>query len=244
MTSGLSSNNNSSNNNNNRDKTKTGDNDVKDKNYKRSSDNKKDRLNSDVSSLSSTVSGHKRVGSDMNRFFRRENTDFFVPSARHSAIFLENNRSFLNSSSARRGSDIAGLSHQYTNSGKSISKINPDEPVLTDFNSVNSSNNNINQWQPVRPRRERTEGDIVLQRSRLELRENLEARRRDVEMRFSQEAERMRKNNPRPLTEQERQMEQDIGNSSSNLSEVSVRNCEARDFFSFLSFFQIKNFFL
>lgn len=154
-------------------------------------------------------SGHKRNGSDGTRVFRRENSDFFVPSVRHSAVFLESKSVRQNpfNSSSRRGSDVAGLVGKYSN-------VKPSEPVLTDFNIGG-------EWQPVRPRRERTEGDIVLQRSRQELRDNLEARRIDVEMRFSREAEKMRKRNQRPVTETE------IGNSSSSSSEerqVSRRN--------------------
>ncbi|XP_054273457.1 serine/threonine-protein kinase mig-15 isoform X3 [Macrosteles quadrilineatus] len=136
--------------------------------------------------------GHKRNGSDGSRVFRRENSDFFLPSSRHSAVFLENKNVRQNpfNSSSRRGSDVAGLVGKYTSP-------KPGEPVLTDFSLTSSGG----EWQPVRPRRERTEGDIVLQKSRQELRENLEARRIDVEMRFSREAERMRKRNPRPITE-------------------------------------------
>lgn len=140
--------------------------------------------------------GHKRNGSDSARVFRRENSDFFVPSVRHSAVFLETKNVRQNpfNSSSRRGSDVAGLVGKYTGP-------KPSEPVLTDFNL--SGSGGVGEWQPVRPRRERTEGDIVLQKSRQELRENLEARRIEVEMRFSREAERMRKRNPRPMTDGE-----------------------------------------
>lgn len=151
--------------------------------------------------------GHKRNGSDGAHIFRRENSDFFVPSVRHSAVFLETKNIRQNpfNSSSRRGSDVAGLIGKYTGP-------KPSEPVLTDFSLKGGGG----EWQPVRPRRERTEGDIVLQKSRQELRENLEARRIEVEMRFSREAERMRKRNPRPITEGE------VTNSTSNTEERQV----------------------
>lgn len=117
--------------------------------------------------------------SNKRSVFRRENSDFFVPSARHSAVFLESKNSSPFNSSMRRGSDVvAGLPGKYTGQVP--------QPV---------------QWQPVRPRRERTEGDIVLHKSRQELRDSLQARRIDVEKRFSRDAERMRNCNPRLPTE-------------------------------------------
>lgn len=154
-----------------------------------------------------TENGHKRNGSDSARVFRRENSDFIVPSVRHSALFLEskNIRQSPFNSSSRRGSDVAGLVSKYTGP-------KPSEPILTDFNLGRGGG----EWQPVRPRRERTEGDIVLQKSRQELRENLEARRIDVEMRFSREAEKMRKRNTRLVTESE------VANSTSSTEERQV----------------------
>ncbi|XP_046668338.1 serine/threonine-protein kinase mig-15 isoform X3 [Homalodisca vitripennis] len=164
----------------------------------------------DEKTKKSSDSGHKRNGSDGFRVFRRENSDFFVPSVRHSAVFLETKNIRQNpfNSSSRRGSDVAGLANKY-------SGPKPSEPILTDFNLSGSGGGG--EWQPTRPRRERTEGDIVLQRSRQELRENLEARRIDVEMRFSREADRMRKRNPRPITETE------VANSPSNTEERQNR---------------------
>uniref|UniRef100_A0A1B6C8E6 non-specific serine/threonine protein kinase n=3 Tax=Clastoptera arizonana TaxID=38151 RepID=A0A1B6C8E6_9HEMI len=157
---------------------------------------------------------HKRNGSDNARVFRRENSDFFVPSVRHSAVFLESKNVRQNpfNCSSRRGSDVAGLVGSYSN-------VKPSEPVLTDFNI------NGGEWQPVRPRRERTEGDIVLQKSRQELRDNLEARRLDVEMRFSREAEKMRKRNQRPVTETET-----VHASSSSSEERQNRDDRRNDF--------------
>ncbi|XP_075236408.1 serine/threonine-protein kinase msn isoform X2 [Lycorma delicatula] len=233
--SGLSNNNKISNNENVKNNERQSNQDK----FKNNNDtkNRKDKVLSDLissSSGSSSISGHKRNGSDMSRFFRRENSDFFMPSIRHSAIFLDNCRPFISSGSGstRRGSsEIAGLSN-VNNSNKITSKSikkhqSQDEPILTDYNNINNHNSNNNNnnnnnsnngsdWQPVRPRRERTEGDFL--KSRLELRENLEARRRDVEKRFSQEADRMRKHNPRPLNE-ERQDDDFVGNTSTITSE-------------------------
>ncbi|XP_050419996.1 serine/threonine-protein kinase mig-15 isoform X2 [Adelges cooleyi] len=110
---------------------------------------------------------HKRNGSEVSasskfipNVFRRENTDFFVPSSRHSAVFLEAKKTDVQQ---RRGSDA----------GKK---------------SVERSDSLKKQWKPTRPRRERTDGDIVLQTSRQRLtisRPSLENRRLEVDARFS-----------------------------------------------------------
>lgn len=104
--------------------------------------------------------------------FRRENSDFF-PASRHSAIF-EATRSSSGLFSSRRASEIGGQS--------SIG-----EPILTDF----VPRDNSGSMTPARPRREKTEGDIVLRRQ--ELRNTLEAHRRDNEERFSREGDRLRR---------------------------------------------------
>ncbi|XP_014254715.1 serine/threonine-protein kinase mig-15 isoform X3 [Cimex lectularius] len=109
---------------------------------------------------------HRRNGSEISRIFRRENSDFFVPSARHSAVFLETKSV---RQSLRRGSDVAGISQNGNLAG---------EPVLTSISGKEI------EVQPVRPRRERTDGDIILQRSRNNL-NNLEARRQEVKDRLS-----------------------------------------------------------
>lgn len=89
------------------------------------------------------------------------------------------------------------------------------EPVLTDFvrrNSdspsgelnknyglLNASKKNVADL--IRPRREKTESDIVLRHSeaRKGIRESLEARRREVETQFAKEAENMRRRSTRPI---------------------------------------------
>lgn len=85
------------------------------------------------------------------RAFRRENSDFF-PSARHSAYLQkssDSSRSSIFASGNRRGSEIsvAGIV------GKKGSALNSGEPVLTDFSLCREG--------PQRPRREKTESEIV-----------------------------------------------------------------------------------
>ncbi|XP_045472379.1 mitogen-activated protein kinase kinase kinase kinase 4 isoform X2 [Harmonia axyridis] len=136
---------------------------------------------------------HRRMDSDSKaspflRGFRRENSDLLPLGSRHSAIFLDRTRSsgiFNN----RRSSD-AGFG-----SGK-----NAGEPVLMDYvkrtespssvktdtgskNAANSRNREsglIKIEDMFKPRREKTESDIVLRNSdaRRSIRESLEARRR------------------------------------------------------------------
>ncbi|KAG7205560.1 hypothetical protein KM043_007535 [Ampulex compressa] len=84
------------------------------------------------------------------RAFRRENSDFF-PSARHSAYLQksDSSRSSIFASGNRRGSEIsvAGIV------GKKGNGISSGEPVLTDFS--------FGRDGPQRPRREKTESEIV-----------------------------------------------------------------------------------
>ena len=75
---------------------------------------------------------HRRNGSELSRIFRLRRENSDFFPARHSAVFLEEKSI---EESLRRGSEVAGL------------KSTNGEPVLTG---------------PVRPRRQRTEGDIVL----------------------------------------------------------------------------------
>lgn len=118
-----------------------------------------------VSSVPRRMPQHKRNGSEsigpskfIPNVFRRENTDFFVPSVRHSAMFLEGRRPDIQQ---RRGSDISKKSLERTDSLKK-------------------------SWKPTRPRRERTDGDIVLQASRQRLiRPLLENRCLEGDLRFS-----------------------------------------------------------
>lgn len=85
------------------------------------------------------------------RAFRRENSDFF-PSARHSAYLhksSDSSRSSIFASGNRRGSEIsvAGIV------GKKGNALSSGEPVLTDFS--------LSRDGPQRPRREKTESEIV-----------------------------------------------------------------------------------
>lgn len=118
-------------------------------------------------------------------------------SARHSAIFIDKNARSSGIFNNRRGSD-AGLTKKTTG-----------EPVLTDYvkrtqspskNDINKNYGLINSDKqrnsPVksifkdnflRPRREKTESEIVLRNSeaRRSIRETLEARRREMETQFA-----------------------------------------------------------
>lgn len=75
---------------------------------------------------------YRRNGSELSRIFRLRRENSDFFPARHSAVFLEEKSI---EDSLRRGSEVAGL--QSANG----------EPVLT---------------APIRPRRQRTEGDIIL----------------------------------------------------------------------------------
>ncbi|XP_028044615.1 serine/threonine-protein kinase mig-15 isoform X10 [Monomorium pharaonis] len=97
-----------------------------------------------------------KLGNASNAFtraFRRENSDFF-PSARHSAYLQksDSSRSSIFASGNRRGSEIsvAGII------GKKGSVLSTGEPVLTDFSLCREG--------PQRPRREKTESEIVFGR--------------------------------------------------------------------------------
>lgn len=96
------------------------------------------RLQQNKPNSSETLSGHSKF---IPNVFRRENTDFFVPSARHSAVFLEGRRSDIQQ---RRSSDASK-------------------------NSVEPIDSLKKPWKPTRPRRERTDGDIILPSSRQRL---------------------------------------------------------------------------
>lgn len=155
------------------------------------------------------VNSHRRVESEIKisnpkffRGFRRENSDFFpLSSTRHSAIFVDRNINPLRSSgffNNRRGSDVNITSSNTTNG----------EPVLTDFikrNMDKDSSNSVLLRDPkfdyLKPRREKTESDIVLRNSafRQGLRSNLEARRTEIESKFSQEANDFRRRSAKPL---------------------------------------------
>lgn len=119
-----------------------------------------------VSSVPRRLQQHKHNNSETSgpskfipNVFRRENTDFFVPSARHSAVFLEGRRSDIQ---PRRSSDVSKKSLERTDSLKK-------------------------PWKPTRPRRERTDGDIILpsSRQRLTQRPLVENKRLEAYPRFS-----------------------------------------------------------
>ncbi|XP_022900991.2 serine/threonine-protein kinase mig-15 isoform X3 [Onthophagus taurus] len=143
-------------------------------------------------------SNHRRMESDnpFVRSFRRENSDFFPLSARHSAIIVDRPNPISRSSgifNMRRGSE-AGLN----------SKKNSGEPVLTDFVKKTEATSPkgvavLRDNSLLKPRREKTESDITLRYSeaRKSLRENLEAHRRQIERQFSAEAENIRRRNSR-----------------------------------------------
>ncbi|XP_057326927.1 serine/threonine-protein kinase mig-15 isoform X8 [Microplitis mediator] len=111
---------------------------------------------------------HRRQESDSKlgnssafaRAFRRENSDFF-PSTRHSAYLQKSEpRSSIFSNGNRRGSEIsvAGIL------GKKSSGLAPGEPVLTEFSygrEPTTTSTNAGSGLLQRPRREKTESEIV-----------------------------------------------------------------------------------
>lgn len=126
------------------------------------------------------------------RGFRRENSDFFPMSSRHSAVFERNNVSPLRSSgifSSRRGSDV----QLRKKSG---------EPILTDFikrtdspkNEENVRKSLFLEGDDRRLRREKTESAIVLRytEARKSLQDNLDARRREMEVQLDNARRRSR----------------------------------------------------
>lgn len=161
------------------------------------------------------INSHRRAESDVKisnpflRGFRRENSDFFpLSSTRHSAIFVDRNINPLRSSgffNNRRGSDIniSGLTNNING-----------EPILTDFVQKNVDNTITSKNDPttkskfqdkkfdfLKPRREKTESDIVLRNSasRQGLRNNLELRRFEIENKYSQETNNFRRRSSKPL---------------------------------------------
>ncbi|KAL1491155.1 hypothetical protein ABEB36_011795 [Hypothenemus hampei] len=150
----------------------------------------------------STPKGHKRNDSDSKvasnnpffRGFRRENSDFFPMSSRHSAIYIDQKprTSAIFGAGTRRGSEAG------------IGKKSSGEPVLMDWKRSTAAGADLpppNSSSFVRPRREKTESDIVLRHSeaRRSIRESLEARRREVESQFAKEAENIRRRSTKPI---------------------------------------------
>ncbi|KAL0281163.1 UNVERIFIED_CONTAM: hypothetical protein PYX00_002232 [Menopon gallinae] len=175
---------------------------------------------------------HRRNDSDSrlpSYGFRRENSDFFPASSRHSAIFLET-KSIADKneglfSRSRRGSEataVAGFgrksdaepilvdysqnggstpgqtsSSMELNSEKASAKDSPKSKFVNALFDLKKNDLHI----PLRPRREKTDGEIVMKSrndKRHDLRDELEVRRLEVEERFSREAERMRRRSNLP----------------------------------------------
>lgn len=99
-----------------------------------------------------------KLGNASNAFtraFRRENSDFF-PSARHSAYLKSSDsaqRSSIFASGNRRGSEMSVAGIIGKKGGGGGGGLNSGEPILTDFS--------LNRDGPQRPRREKTESEIV-----------------------------------------------------------------------------------
>ncbi|XP_076270772.1 serine/threonine-protein kinase msn isoform X3 [Rhynchophorus ferrugineus] len=146
------------------------------------------------------TTGHRRIDSDSKvnpllRGFRRENSDLLPLGARHSAIYIDQKNKPSALFNSRRGSE-AGLP-----------KKKGGEPVLTDWKRTDSLisstpvKNEHNRESFLRPRREKTESDIVLRHSeaRRSIRETLEARRKEVDYQFAKDAESVRRRNSKPI---------------------------------------------
>lgn len=153
---------------------------------------------------------HRRMDSDSKinpffRGFRRENSDFFPLSSRHSAVFSDKNVRSSGIFNNRRSSE-AGLNKKTNGEPVLMDYVKRTEsPKNKDYGVISAKENNIGLLRVdgnfVKPRREKTESDIVLRNSdaRRSVRESLEARRREVEAQFAKEVENMRKRNSRPI---------------------------------------------
>ncbi|XP_018562125.1 mitogen-activated protein kinase kinase kinase kinase 4 isoform X2 [Anoplophora glabripennis] len=160
--------------------------------------------------------GHRRMESDSKisnpffRGFRRENSDFFPMSARHSAVYIDKNARSSGIFNNRRGSDV-GMSRKTTGEPVLTEYVKKTDSLITSTPSKNDVNRNygvVNDKKEnsilnsiIRPRREKTESDIVLRHSeaRRSIRESLEARRREVESQFAKEAENIRRRSSKPI---------------------------------------------
>ncbi|XP_057653061.1 mitogen-activated protein kinase kinase kinase kinase 4 isoform X2 [Diorhabda carinulata] len=167
--------------------------------------------------------GHRRMESDSKisnpflRGFRRENSDFFPMSSRHSAIYIDKSGRSSGIFNNRRGSDVG------------MPKKTSGEPVLMDYvKKTDSAPKNI-LTNFVRPRREKTESDLVLRHSeaRRSIRETLEARRKEVEAQFAKEAENMRRRSSKPI-------EMNVLDVSNISNSSSTSNSTVGDEFSFI----------
>lgn len=147
-----------------------------------------------------------KINNPFFRGFRRENSDFFPLSSRHSAIFVDRNpRPNNNLFNNRRGSDVGMLKKSGEPILTDFVRRNSDSPevVNKNYGFLNANKKNVREENSnfIRPRREKTESDIVLRHSeaRKGIRESLEARRREVEQQFAKEAENMRRRSTRPI---------------------------------------------
>lgn len=160
--------------------------------------------------------GHRRMESDSKisnpffRGFRRENSDFFPMSVRHSAVYIDKNARSSGIFNNRRGSDV-GISKkssgepvltEYVKKIDSLATSTPNKSdVSRNYRVINDKKENSILNSIIRPRREKTESDIVLRHSeaRKSVRESLEARRREVESQFAKEAENIRRRSSKPI---------------------------------------------
>lgn len=149
-----------------------------------------------------------KINNPFFRGFRRENSDFFPMSSRHSAIFVDRNARPNNLFNNRRGSDVGLLKKSGEPVLTDFVRRNSDSPsseVNKSYGFLNANKKNVAVLREdsnlIRPRREKTESDIVLRHSeaRKGIRESLEARRREVETQFAKEAENMRRRSTRPI---------------------------------------------
>lgn len=169
--------------------------------------------NNDEDMLKMKKTRHRRMESESKPFlrgFRRENSDFFPLSSRHST-YLASERNLINqplrSSALFTSNNNNRLGGVVCGGGSSsfLKKIDKGEPILTDFvvrnhesipsltsTSSTSSLNNQKKWSnndnnanwnsksspmkedlsKFRPRREKTESDIVLRQSSSEAKNN------------------------------------------------------------------------
>ncbi|XP_048521218.1 mitogen-activated protein kinase kinase kinase kinase 4 isoform X5 [Dendroctonus ponderosae] len=143
--------------------------------------------------------GHRRNDSDSKvnpffRGFRRENSDFFPLSSRHSAIYIDQKARSSGIFNNRRGSETGVQG-----------KRSSGEPVLMDWKRTDTPPSSTPKKTDIssfiRPRREKTESDIVLRHSevRRSIRETLEARQKEVDLQFAKEAASMRRRNSKPI---------------------------------------------
>ncbi|KAK9504515.1 hypothetical protein O3M35_010832 [Rhynocoris fuscipes] len=138
------------------------------------------------------VVAHRRNGSEVMRI-RRENSDFFVPSTRHSAVFLESKS--IPQSLRRVGGGSGTTSATSSDAAAAPGSGNSATTTTTTTNNNNNNKSNLEQHTSIksdykdqepliRPRRERTEGDIVLHRASQRLRNTLDARARHIASRL------------------------------------------------------------